>query len=130
MTKSPQEPWDKALDLRLTQKTVFLTAPACSRRASEIHAFCALSSDISFTRSGSVLLSFLPEFLAKNQKPGMPSPKIEIKPLSEMASAEDAPLEGCPVRALKLYLKRTKTKRCHGLRRLFLPVSHKPMRSD
>ena len=123
LQSSQFESLHKADMLHLTQKTVFLVALACGRRSSEIHAISGRSSDIAFTRQNSAILRFLPEFLAKNQKTHMPSPSLEILPLSALASTEDAPVQNCPVRALRKYLSRTQLRRSSSQRRLFLPLS-------
>ena len=85
----------------------------------------------SFAREpdGSIPLRFLPEFIAKNQPAGLPSPPIFIKPLEPLLcdNGEDRAL--CPVRALKFYTERTKFLRTPAKRRLF--VSYRPdKRSD
>ena len=60
----------------------------------------------------------MPEFLAKNQQPGDPSPSIRIPPLP---NGPDKVL--CPVRSLKRYLHFTKSFRGNK-RKLF--ISHNP----
>jgi hypothetical protein len=81
-----------------------------------------LSSDVAFEADGSASLRFLPEFLAKNQVPGDPSPILFIKPLSSILPPDDPDLANCPVRALKVFLAKAKPRRCYGLRRLFMPL--------
>ena len=82
-----------------------------------------LPQDIAREPDGSLSLKFLPEFLAKNQQPGDPSPSIGIPPLP---SGPDRVL--CPVRSLKRYLHFTKSFRGNK-RKLF--ISHNPgHRSD
>ena len=55
-----------------------MSALASGRHCSEVHALSGLPSDVAFEPDGSVSLRFLPEFLAKNQIPGEPSPVIFI----------------------------------------------------
>ena len=68
-------------------------------------------------------LNFRPEFLAKNQSPEDPALSICFKPLSHIAGPEDADTRLCPVRALKVYLNRTKDRHDGPLRPLFVPVN-------
>ena len=119
----PFEPLSK-VDLKfLAFKTLFLVALASGRRMSEVNHFSGLSGDIAREPDGSFALKFLPEFLAKNQRPGDPSPSIRIPPLP---SGPDLKL--CPVRSLKKYLQVTKSFR--GKRRkLFIGLNPK-FRSD
>ena len=123
LTSRSFEPLESCSLRNLTQKTVFLVMLASGRRASEIHALSGILSDVSRERDRSFRLKFLPEFLAKNQPPEEPSPSIQIRPLSLIAGPEDADVRLCPVRALKVYLNRTKTRRNGQLRRLFVPVN-------
>ena len=117
------EPLESCSLRSLTQKTVFLVMLASGRRASEVHGLSGIPAAISRERDRSFRLNFLPEFLAKNQSPEDPSPSICIKPLSHIAGPEDADTRLCPVRALKVYLNRTKDRRNGPLRRLFVPVN-------
>ena len=65
-------------------------------------------------------LSFLPEFRAKCQDPESASPKVVVRPLSDMVDyAED--LVNCPVRTLRRYLSVSKPRRA-SYRRLFIPL--------
>lgn len=107
----------------LTWKTSFLVMLAIGRRASEVHALSGLPSDVVRERDGSFTLRFLPEFLAKNQSPGSPSPSVRVVPLSVYADEVDVDFRLCPVRALRVYVSRTKERRGLGLRRLFLPCN-------
>ena len=117
------EPLDSAPFKELTRKTAFLVMLACGRRASEVHALSGLAPDVRRERDGSFCLNFLPEFLAKNQSPEDASPSVLIRPLAHFADDEDSDFRLCPVRALKTYLKRSKSRRQGTLRRLFIPCS-------
>ena len=121
LTGSRFEPLESASLPDLTRKTVFLVMLACGRRASEIHGLSGLPPDVRRERDGSYRLSFLPEFLAKNQSPEDLSPSVHITPLTHFADPIDADVRLCPVRALRAYIKRTKNRRQGQLRRLFLP---------
>ena len=105
---------------QLTIKTCFLIMLASGRRASEVAHLSGLSGDISEERDGSVTLQFLPEFLAKNQKPGSDSPNVSIRPLSDIISRAEPDFKNCPVRSLKEYRRRTKQVRSASQRALFL----------
>ena len=104
---------DSDICLRLfTIKTAFLTAMACSRRKSELHAFSRAKG---FFRtetkpSGEVVLSLhtSPGFVAKNQKAKNLYPKVTLR--SFFHEFPDQPKEAllCPVRAITRYLDRTK----------------------
>ena len=104
---------DSNICLRLmTIKTAFLTAMACSRRKSELHAF---SRQKGFFRaehkpSGEVILSIhtIPGFVAKNQKAKNLYPQVTLR--SFFHEFPDHPEEAllCPVRAITRYLDRTK----------------------
>ena len=107
----------------LSWKTVFLVALASGRRGSEIHALSGLPQDIAWESDGSISLRFLPDFLAKNQLPGDPSPVISIKPLSGFISRSDPDRALCPVRALRRYLRFAKAIRGPLQRRLFISIN-------
>ena len=117
------EPLSQASLRDLTAKTFFLVTLATARRVSEVHALSGLMSDVSFLPDGSVHLVFLPEFLAKNQGAGDPSPVIRIPALGHLVCADDPDRLNCPVRALKTYRAKTQRSRSQGQRRLFLSVN-------
>ena len=123
----PYEPIESCELKFLSYKAAFLVALASGRRCCEIHAL----KYGSFAREpdGSISLRFLPEFIAKNQPAGLPSPPIFIKPLEPLLCDDDEDRVLCPVRALKFYKERTKFLRTPAKRRLF--VSFRPdKRSD
>lgn len=120
-------PWDLALVLRvlhfapfeplataplwaLTYKTVFLTALATAKRRGEIHAFLAR---IQRTENWSqITLIPDPIFVAKTERAGKPETRLQevtIKSLREHVGP-DLPVDAnnCVVRAVKIYLARTK----------------------
>ena len=118
------EPLEAASFKNLTFKTCFLVMLASGRRASEVCNLSGLPEDVSFEKDGSVSLHFLPEFLAKNQNPENPSPTIVIPPLTRMVDFFEPDYKNCPVRALKIYRKRSSNVRDPHQRALFL--SHNP----
>ena len=93
----------------LTKKTAFLLMLASGRRGSEIHALSG--SEVHLESNGAYSLNFLPGFLAKNQNPEDPSPKIIIQPLTNILCEDDEDRCICPVRALREYRRRTSTTR-------------------
>ena len=107
----------------LTFKTVFLVAMATARRISGIHAISGLPRDISFNKDlSSVTLNFLPEFRAKNQANSELSQSFSIPGLQALLCPDDTDKFLCPVRALSIYLHRTKGIR-HNKRRLFISLN-------
>ena len=104
LKKSPFEPMSSCSLKCLTQKTVFLIALASGRRRSEIHAFSAAPGSVKFSADFSAVeLHFFPGFLAKNQLPSVAGVPIEIPALS----GSDMNSVLCPVRALRIYMRRT-----------------------
>ena len=96
----------------LTIKTAFLTAMACSRRKSEIHAFSSPAKGFFKTEckvSGKVILTIhpTPGFEAKTQKAKNLYPQVTLR--SFFHEFPDDPGEAlfCPVRAIRMYLERT-----------------------
>ena len=117
------EPLEAASLVNLTRKTVFLLTLATARRISEIHAISGLPSDVAYLPDGSLELMFLPEFLAKNQVPGDASPVISIPTLDTVTCPDDPDRSNCPVRALRIYRRRTESKRKAGQRCLFMSIN-------
>ncbi len=118
LSKHPFEPIDTCSLKFLTYKTVFLIALASGRRRSELHAFSADDASVSFAHDGSaVLLHTYPGFLAKNQLPSVAHPAINIPALPLEVGSSNRVL--CPVRALRVYLRRVTVLR-RGRRRLFI----------
>ena len=114
LTKPPFERLSEAPLKWLTYKTVFLLALASGKRRSEIHAWT--HSSVSSRRNWSeVTVSLSPAFLAKNQlaSDGPDSIKPVVIPalttMLDSSLVEDKSL--CPVRALKVYLDKTKSMR-------------------
>ena len=125
LRKPPFEPISTvAFDL-LSMKTTFLLALASARRRSEIHALSGDPRDIAFHRDGSVSLKFLPEFLAKNQEPGTPSPSLVIRSLADILGSEEqrgGDMHLCPSRCLRYYWERSRSRRT-SQRRLLISIN-------
>ena len=119
----PFEPLKEASFENLTKKTLFLVTLALGRRASEVAGLSGLIADVSFEFDGSMSLQFLPEFLAKNQIPGDPSPTLFVRSLSDLVSSSELDSLNCPVRALKLFRARSAQRRGPNQRALFLSLN-------
>ncbi len=100
-------------------KTAFLLALATAKRRSELHAI-----EFKATRweKNEVQLFLLPEFVAKNQRPGEAFPPIVVPSLAHTLRHEDRNRTLCPHRALKWYLEKSKHHRS-AQRRLFISFS-------
>jgi hypothetical protein len=117
------EPLSSAPLARVCVKTAFLVLLASGRRASEVTALSGLDSDVALEADGSMSLHFLPEFRAKNQRPGDRSPVILIKPLAWILASDDPDLVNCPVRCLQVYRRRSRRLRALSQRQLFLSLN-------
>jgi hypothetical protein len=123
LRQNPFEPLSSASLENLTLKTVFLVMLASGRRASEVCAFSGAEADVAFEADGSMSLSFLPEFQAKNQRPGDRSPFVIIRSLVDLVSPEEPDFLNCPVRSLRYYRRRTRRLRSKGQRKLFISLN-------
>ena len=102
---APFEPMLAESMRQVTMKVLFLVALATAHRVGELQA---LSHSVGFSRDGSALLAFTPEFIAKTEYPDRPVHRsFRIESLSSL-TLEREELLLCPVRALKAYLKLTK----------------------
>lgn len=103
---SPYEPaWYPPI-AEFTRKTLFLISLATAHRVSEM---AALSSQVGWASDGSVTLSFAQGFLAKNESyKHLINRTFKIPPLSSLTN-DDNELLLCPVRALRHYLRLTKS---------------------
>ena len=121
--KAPFEPLHLASLYFLSVKTAFLLTMATARRVSEVHAFCIDKDHFRFSNiDGSLVLRTQPGFLAKNQLPSKAPDSITIPKLSNFCCKSDNfNLRLCPIRAVKIYLKRTSKLR-KGRNRLFIPT--------
>ena len=107
----------------LSAKTVFLVTLATARRVSEVYAFSIDSGHLRFSNlDGSLILRTQVVFLAKNQLPSRAPDSITIPKLSKFCRKSDNFNRMlCPVRAVKIYLNKTKSLRKHR-KRLFIPT--------
>lgn len=118
---SPYEPLAKASDRDLTLKTVFLLALASAKRVGELHALSATVGHSEGWRS--LAFSFVPDFVAKTQNPSVPDHRFDgfsIPSLKDFTGDDPEEMCLCPVRAMRLYLKRTRPLRSKEQGRLFL----------
>ncbi len=120
----PFEPIRKISLKFLTYKTVFLLAMATSARVSELSAFSCGSDYIRYNKvTKEYVLSYKLGFLKKNQKADMDLDPVRVPSLSKILAEDDKERVLCPVRALSVYLDRTKA---HNIRKgspqLFVPI--------
>ena len=102
----PLEPMSASCIREATMKTLFLIALATAHRVGELQA---LSSNVGFSRDGSALLAFAPEFIAKTESLSRPVARdFRIEALSSLTD-DRSELLLCPVRAIKKYLKLTRS---------------------
>ena len=105
LTNAPYEPLRESSMRHLTQKTLFLIALATAKRVGELQA---LSADIAFAADNNLILSYLPEFIAKTDTPNHPIPReFSISNLTTSVGRHDEERLLCPVRAIRFYLDRT-----------------------
>ena len=123
MCKAPIEPLDNASLFHLSVKTVFFVTLATARRVSEVHAFSIDFDHLRFSNiDGSLILRTQLGFLAKNQLPSRAPDSIIIPKLSNFCRKSDNFNRMlCPVRAVKIYLNKTKSLRKRR-KRLFIPT--------
>ena len=105
---APFEPMVDASFQAVTSKTLILLALAAPRRCSEFQAL-AVGPHIVFSNRG-VKLYFRPGFLAKNERPSFSAEPIFVPTISLSSSVHEDRL-WCPVRALRYYLRRSKSLR-------------------
>ena len=125
LTRAPYEPLRSADERFLAQKTLVLTALASAKRIGELHA---LSYRVSHSRAwGEVSFVFVPGFVAKTQDPSSQDPRFDSFTIPALPKARDNPNGRllCPVRAVKLYLRRT-APHLPACERLFLTTGPNP----
>ena len=110
LRKPPYEPISKATPAALNKKTAFLLLLASGARRGEIHAIDhALTS---YHSNGAVTLKPNPKFMAKNFNVNTGEGAFKgfsINPLVNYLGADmTEDLKNCPIRALKVYSKKTK----------------------
>ena len=100
------EPLSQAPFCALTLKTLFLLALATAKRVGELQA---LSSVVTFV-DGDACLSYIPQFVTKSESLTRSIPRFFlVKSLADFAAGLDIDLLLWPVRALRLYLHRTRS---------------------
>lgn len=113
------EPLAEASLRNVSLKTSFLLAIASARRVSELHAIAF--DQVVFGQEG-VSMRLLPGFIAKTQRPGEVSLPICFPSLGDFVGNDLPDRFLCPVRALKVYVDRTKKSGLRkGRKRLFIP---------
>ena len=122
LCKAPFELLDKASMFFVSVKTAFLLTMAMARRVSEVHAFSIDADHFRFSRiDGSLSLRTQVGFLAKNQLPSRAPDSIKIPKLANFCGNDNFNRMLCTIRAIKIYLNKTKSVRKNRLR-LFIPV--------
>ena len=92
---------------------------ATDRRVSEIHAFAFAKEHFRFSSvDGSLTRRTQVGFLAKNQLPDKAPESITIPKFSNICQSHDFNRLLCPIRAIKIYFKRTKSIRGSRSRRI------------
>ena len=89
----------------MTKKTLFLLSLATARRVGELQAIC---KTVSFA-GADIHLSYLPEFWAKTESEANPLLRsFAVRSLKDFMGDVEEELLLCTVRALRVYLQRTK----------------------
>ena len=117
------EPLSQASLRALSLKILFLLALATAKRVGELQA---LSSVVTFV-GGDACLSYIPQFVTKSESLTHSFPRSLVKSLSDFAAGLDDDLLLCPVRALRIYLDRTRS--LSPLRHRLFVSSHRPSRA-
>ena len=100
------EPLSQASLRALSRKALFLLALATAKRVGELQA---LSSVVTFVGLDACV-SYIPQFVAKSESLTRSIPRsFLVKSLSDFAAGLDTDLLLCPVRALRIYLDRTRS---------------------
>ena len=100
--KPPFEPLNEVDIKHLTYKTIFLVAWGTAARVSEIHALAMDGDHLRFEQNNKWLeMTAAMEFLAKNQLATHPPRKFRLQALKTKKIL-------CPVRAIRIYLDKTK----------------------
>ena len=99
------EPLESQTLRTLTKKVLFLVALATAKRVGELQGL----SNVVSSQGNDLVVSYLPFFLAKTESCLNPLPRsFVIKSLADFAFGLEEGSLLCPVRALRIYLKRTK----------------------
>ncbi|XP_071965451.1 uncharacterized protein [Antedon mediterranea] len=106
LTRPPFEPLHKASLYNLSLKTAFLLAVASCKRRGKLHALSLEPGHIRFERGG-VRLVFRKDFLAKTQTLNFSPPAVFVPTIASISGVEEDRF-WCPVRAIKIYINRTR----------------------
>ncbi|MES9882153.1 MAG: hypothetical protein ABW185_14870 [Sedimenticola sp.] len=120
LCSAPYEPLSQASLLNLSIKTAFLLAFATAKRRGELHALSCADGHMSLAQD-SVTFTLEPGFLAKTQTLFQTPDPIIVPALPRGSRSPITDRYLCPVRAIKIYLKRTKKLRQNRLR-FFIPT--------
>lgn len=122
LREEPFEPLNEVDSKYLTMKCLFLTAWASAARVSELHALSRKEGHFLLdSRNRFVDLIANTKFIAKNQVAAEPPRKFRIKAIRDFIQDEASDRLLCPVRALRIYKKRTDNK-CSKDQKLFVCV--------
>ncbi len=125
LRKEPFEPLTDCDIKYLTMKTLFLVAWASAARISELHALSTKPGHFLLdTENKYVDLIADVNFIAKTQLASEPPRKYRIMAIKQLVGGRDRDCILCPVRALRLYRKRTENKRTNS-GRLFVCTATK-----
>ena len=106
LMSSAFEPLESVSLWALTKKTLFLVSLATAKRVSEIQALSKTVAAI----SKDLMVSSLPHFIAKTERVDAPVPRsFRILSLRELAGDFEEGSLLCPVRALNVYLRHTRS---------------------
>ena len=108
LSGAPFEPLGQASFRNLTKKTLFLVSLATVKCVSELQAI-SVEVGTSPLPSSDLLLSYLPNFVAKTESESNPIPRSFILKLLKDRVGENEPEKLlCPVRSLRYYLKESR----------------------
>jgi len=125
LSKPPFEPLNEVDLQHLTFKTVFLVAWGTAARVSELHALSMDANHLRFEQTNKWLeMTAAMEFLAKNQRATQPPRKFRLQALTTKGHGKGAAKILCPVRAVRIYLDRTKFHR-RDRKKLFISTFKK-----
>lgn len=125
LSKEPFEPLNDTSIKYITMKTLFLTAWASAARVSEIHALSTKCGHF-LMDSKNRYLDLIADsgFIAKNQLAAEPPRKYRINAIRNHIDNNEPDCILCPVRALRIYKKRTEQLRTES-GRLFVCIAKK-----
>ena len=106
LMSSAFEPLETVSLRALTKKTLFLVSLATAKRVSEIQALSKTVAAI----GNDLMVSYLPHFIAKTERVDAPVPRsFHVLSLREFAGDLEEGSLLCPVRALSVYLRCTRS---------------------